>query len=111
AVPPEVTGGLDTVGIRMPDHPVALALIRAAGAPIAAPSANTSGRPSPTAAGHGLEDLAGCIPGIMAGGARGVGVGATGPDGSTCWRTWRGAFPSSWTAGRPASAWSPRCWT
>lgn len=77
AVPPEVTGGLDTVGIRMPDHPVALALIRAAGVPIAAPSANTSGRPSPTAAEHVLEDLAGCIPVILDGGETGVGVEST----------------------------------
>ncbi len=77
AVPPEVTGGLDTVGIRMPDHPVALALIRAAGVPVAAPSANVSGKPSPTAAEHVLEDLAGRIPAVLDGGETGVGVEST----------------------------------
>ncbi len=77
AVPPEVTAGLDTVGIRMPDHPVALALIRAAGVPIAAPSANASGRPSPTTAEHVLEDLAGVIPVVLDGGETGVGVEST----------------------------------
>ncbi|WP_197525190.1 L-threonylcarbamoyladenylate synthase [Symbiobacterium thermophilum] len=77
AVPPEVTAGLDTVGIRMPDHPVALALIRAAGVPIAAPSANASGRPSPTTAEHVLEDLAGSIPAVLDGGETGVGVEST----------------------------------
>ena len=51
-VPDCVTGGLDTVAIRMPNHPVALELIRRSGVPIAAPSANTSGRPSPTKAEH-----------------------------------------------------------
>lgn len=51
-VPFGTTGGLDTVAVRMPSHPVAQALIRAAGVPIAAPSANRSGRPSPTRASH-----------------------------------------------------------
>ena len=71
------TAGLDTVGVRMPDHPVALALIKAAGLPIAAPSANQSGRPSPTSALHVKEDLAGKIAGIVDGGATGVGVEST----------------------------------
>lgn len=72
-----VTAGLDTVGIRMPDHPVALALIEASGCPVAAPSANRSGRPSPTLASHVLEDLAGSIDGIVDGGATGVGLEST----------------------------------
>ncbi|MDF2626291.1 MAG: putative translation factor [Symbiobacteriaceae bacterium] len=76
-VPDSVTGGLDTVGVRMPHHPVALALIRAAGVPIAAPSANRSGRPSPTAADHVVEDLAGRIDIILDGGETGVGVEST----------------------------------
>ncbi len=76
-VPDEVTAGLNTVGIRMPDHPVALALIRAAGVPIAAPSANLSGRPSPTQAKHVLEDLAGKIEAVLDGGACRVGVEST----------------------------------
>jgi L-threonylcarbamoyladenylate synthase len=57
-VPKEVTGGRSTVAVRMPAHPVALELIRAAGTPIAAPSANVSGKPSPTTAEHVLEDFA-----------------------------------------------------
>lgn len=72
-----VTAGLDTVGVRMPDHPVARALIRAAGCPVAAPSANRSGRPSPTLASHVLEDLAGYIDGVLDGGAAGVGLEST----------------------------------
>ncbi len=59
AVPLETTGGLRTVAVRMPSHPIALALIREAGGFIAAPSANTSGRPSPTLAEHVVEDLEG----------------------------------------------------
>jgi translation factor SUA5 len=73
----EATAGLPTVGIRMPDHPVALALIRASGLPIAAPSANRSGRPSPTSANHVLEDLQGKIAGVIDGGETGVGVEST----------------------------------
>ncbi len=61
----------------MPDHPVALALITAAGLPIAAPSANKSGKPSPTTAVHVLTDLEGRIAGIVNGGATGVGVEST----------------------------------
>jgi len=76
-VPDEVTAGLKTVAIRMPDHPVALALIRAAGRPVAAPSANLSGRPSPTAAGHVLHDLNGRIEAVLDGGPAGSGVEST----------------------------------
>lgn len=72
-----VTAGLDTVGVRMPDHPLALALIRRAGLPIAAPSANRSGRPSPTTAEHVRVDLEGRIPCIVDGGSTGVGVEST----------------------------------
>ncbi|WP_201002476.1 L-threonylcarbamoyladenylate synthase [Paenibacillus glycanilyticus] len=77
AVSPLVTAGLATVGIRMPDHPAALALIRQSGCPVAAPSANRSGRPSPTLAAHVLEDLEGKISGIVDGGATGVGLEST----------------------------------
>ncbi|WP_062200097.1 L-threonylcarbamoyladenylate synthase [Massilibacterium senegalense] len=72
-----VTAGLSTVGIRMPDHPIALALIKEANLPIAAPSANVSGKPSPTTAAHVKEDLDGKIAGIVDGGATGVGVEST----------------------------------
>jgi L-threonylcarbamoyladenylate synthase len=71
------TAGLTTVGIRMPDHPVALAILRESGVPVAAPSANRSGRPSPTTAGHVEEDLNGRIAGIVDGGPTGVGVEST----------------------------------
>lgn len=74
---PLVTAGLSTVGLRMPDHPVALQLIAEAGCPVAAPSANRSGRPSPTQAAHVLEDLAGRIAGVVDGGETGVGVEST----------------------------------
>lgn len=74
---PLVTAGLSTVGIRMPDHPIALSLIEQAGCPIAAPSANRSGRPSPTRAAHVYEDLNGNITGIVDGGATGVGLEST----------------------------------
>lgn len=77
AVSPRVTAGLDTVAVRMPAHPIALRLIEAAGCPIAAPSANRSGRPSPTLAAHVLEDLAGRIDGIVDGGAADVGLEST----------------------------------
>ena len=60
-VPKETTGGLDTVAIRMPDHNTALEFIKASGGYIAAPSANTSGRPSPTLASHVRTDLDGRI--------------------------------------------------
>lgn len=77
AVPDEVTAGLDTVAVRMPEHKTALALIRAAGVPIAAPSANLSGRPSPTAAEHVLEDMDGRIDVVLDGGPCRVGVEST----------------------------------
>ena len=76
-VPYETTGGMDTVAIRMPDHPVALELIRQSGCLIAAPSANTSGRPSPTLAEHVAEDLGGRIPMILDGGEVGIGIEST----------------------------------
>jgi L-threonylcarbamoyladenylate synthase len=72
-----VTAGLDTVGVRMPSHPIALSLIREADVPIAAPSANQSGKPSPTHAAHVYHDLNGKISGIIDGGATGVGVEST----------------------------------
>lgn len=77
AVPDVVTAGLDTVAVRMPDNPVALAFIRAAGVPVAAPSANLSGRPSPTSAAHVLEDLAGRIDAVLDAGSCRVGVEST----------------------------------
>lgn len=76
-VPLETTGGLETVAVRMPSHPVAKALIEAAGVPIAAPSANTSGRPSPTLAAHVWEDMQGRIPMILDGGEVGIGLEST----------------------------------
>ena len=76
-VPDETTGGLDTVAVRMPNHPAALALIRGSGCLIAAPSANTSGRPSPTLAEHVAEDLNGKIPVILDGGEVGIGIEST----------------------------------
>lgn len=77
AVSPRVTAGLSTVGVRMPAHEVALRLIAAAGCPVAAPSANRSGRPSPTLASHVGEDLSGRIDGIVDGGPTGVGLEST----------------------------------
>ncbi len=76
-IPYETTGGLDTVAVRMPDHSVALAFIEAAGGFVAAPSANTSGRPSPTLASHVKDDLNGRIEMILDGGAVGIGVEST----------------------------------
>lgn len=76
-VPDRITGGLGTVGIRMPEHPVARAMIRAAGVPIAAPSANISGRPSPTTAASVLRDMNGRIPLILDGGSCHFGVEST----------------------------------
>ena len=77
AVPDIVTAGLDTVGVRCPDHPATLAVIKAADVPVAAPSGNTSGRPSPTCAAHMWEDMAGKIDAILDGGPCGVGVEST----------------------------------
>jgi L-threonylcarbamoyladenylate synthase len=76
-LPPEVTAGLDSVGVRMPSHPSALAIIKAAGCPVVAPSANLSGRPSPTTAAHCLEDLRGRVAAVADGGACPVGVEST----------------------------------
>lgn len=76
-VPYTTTGGLDTVAIRMPVDPTANALIRLAGVPIAAPSANTSGRPSPTTADHVWQDMNGKIEMIVDGGEVGIGVEST----------------------------------
>ena len=77
AVPDEVTAGLSTVAIRVPRHPVALALIAAAGVPVAAPSANLFSRPSPTTAAHVLEDLETRIDIVVDGGPTSVGVEST----------------------------------
>ena len=71
-VPMRTTGGLDTVGVRCPDHPVTLEIIRRADVPIAAPSGNISGRPSPTTAQHMVEDMSGRIEGIVDGGPKWV---------------------------------------
>ncbi len=77
AVPYETSGGLDTVAVRMPSHPVARELIRAAGGYIAAPSANTSGRPSPTLAQHVIDDLNGKIEMIIDSGQVNIGLEST----------------------------------
>jgi len=76
-IPREVTAGLDTVAIRMPQHPVALALIKESGVPLAAPSANRSGYPSPTTGQHVYDDLAGRIEAILESGPTGVGLEST----------------------------------
>lgn len=76
-VPDIISAGLDTVAIRMPSHPIAAAVIRAAGVPVAAPSANLSGKPSPTNAAHVKADLWGKIDMIVDGGACEVGLEST----------------------------------
>lgn len=76
-VPKEITAGLETVGIRIPSHPIAARLIEAAGIPVAAPSANTSGKPSPTLAAHVIEDLMGKVDAIISGGSSEVGLEST----------------------------------
>lgn len=76
-IPYETTGGLDTVAIRMPSHPVARAFLQDSGCMIAAPSANTSGRPSPTTAQHVWEDLHGKIEILLDGGPVGIGIEST----------------------------------
>lgn len=73
----KATAGLDSVAVRMPDHPVALALLKKCQLPIAAPSANSSGKPSPTNAQHVIDDLDGKIAGVLDGGSTGVGVEST----------------------------------
>jgi len=79
-----VSAGLDTVGVRVPSHPVALALLQRVNLPVAAPSANVSGRPSPTSARHVADDLDGKIAGIVDGGASEIGVESTVIDCTTC---------------------------
>jgi L-threonylcarbamoyladenylate synthase len=76
-VPAEVTAGLDTVAVRVPSHPVARSLLGATGVPLAAPSANRFGRPSPTRAQHVLDDLDGRIDAVIDGGPASVGVEST----------------------------------
>ncbi|MBR4100928.1 MAG: threonylcarbamoyl-AMP synthase [Oscillospiraceae bacterium] len=76
-IPSVTSGGLDTVGIRMPSHPAALELIRVSGCPIAAPSANRSGSPSPTTAKHVMDDMDGRISAVIDGGLCEVGVEST----------------------------------
>jgi len=76
-IPDIVTAGLDTVGVRIPENPTARAFIRAAKVPIAAPSANISGKPSPTKAEHVIADLNGRVDAIIAGGNSAVGVEST----------------------------------
>ena len=76
-VPLRTTGGLDTVGVRCPDHQVTLSIIREAGVPVAAPSANTSGRPSCTTAADVMEDMEGKIDAVVDGGPCQVGVEST----------------------------------
>ncbi len=76
-VPVETSGGLPTVAVRFPSHPVAQAVIRAAGVPLAAPSANPSGRPSPTAFAHVRKDLMGKVEALVDGGDCDVGVEST----------------------------------
>lgn len=77
AIPDIITAGLDTVAIRMPNDPIALKLIEMSGVPVAAPSANTSGKPSPTSVQHVIEDLYGKVDMIIDGGATGVGLEST----------------------------------
>lgn len=83
-VPDVVSAGLDTVAVRFPSNPIAQEVIRAAGTPLAAPSANRSGRPSPTTAQHVWEDLNGRIDAVLDGGACEVGVESTVLDLTVC---------------------------
>ena len=76
-VPVETTGGLDTVAVRMPSHPVARKLIEYSGGYVAAPSANSSGKPSPTVAKYVVEDMTGKIEAIIDGGEVGIGLEST----------------------------------
>ena len=76
-IPNEVCAGLDTVAIRMPSHPIAHEIIKKCGFPLAAPSANTSGKPSPTAAAHVMNDMDGKIAAVVDGGSCSVGVEST----------------------------------
>lgn len=107
-----VSAGLDTVAVRMPSHPVALAVIQAAGVPVAAPSANTSGKPSPTTARHVRDDMYGKIDMIIDGGRCGVGVESTvldlsgGTPGHPAARRYHGAdaCASHWPGYQPGGA-------
>lgn len=76
-LPPIVPAGGDTQGVRCPDHPAALAVIQTLGRPLACPSANLSGRPSPKSAGDVLEQLGGRIPAVLDGGPCTVGMEST----------------------------------
>ena len=87
-IPDEVSCGLDTVGIRLPSHPMARALIRESGVPLAAPSANTSGRPSTTTAEHVMRDMDGKIAAVLDGGACGVGRSEERRVGKECRSRW-----------------------
>lgn len=82
-IPPVTRGGLDTAALRMPDHPIASALIEASGCPLAAPSANVSGRPSPTDAQTVWQDLQGRVDRVLDGGPVRVGIESTVVDIST----------------------------
>ncbi|NDL66703.1 threonylcarbamoyl-AMP synthase [Clostridiales bacterium F-3ap] len=77
SIPAATSGGLDTVAVRMPSHPIALELIQKAGVPVAAPSANVSGRPSPTLGEHVIEDLSGRVDVIIDGGSARIGLEST----------------------------------
>lgn len=77
SLPPEVTGGLSTAAFRMPDHPLTREVIRLAGIPLVGPSANTSGKPSPTSSEHVLQDLDGKITGVIEGGPTKIGLEST----------------------------------
>jgi L-threonylcarbamoyladenylate synthase len=76
-IPLNITAGMDSVAVRMPDHPIAQALIRTSGLPIGAPSANTFSRPSPTQAHHVMDDLAGHVDMVLDGGRTHIGVEST----------------------------------
>jgi L-threonylcarbamoyladenylate synthase len=76
-VPSIVSAGLDTIAVRMPNHEIALDLIQRSGSPLVAPSANTSGSPSPTTAQHVMNDLSGKISAILDGGDCGIGIEST----------------------------------
>ena len=76
-IPKEVSGGLDTVAVRMPENEIARAIIESAGVPLAAPSANLSGKPSPTTASHVIDDMTGRIDAIVDSGDCNVGVEST----------------------------------
>ena len=76
-IPLSVTGGLDSVAVRCPSHPIARQIIRAAGIPVAAPSANLSGKPSPTCARHVIDDLSGRVDMIIDGGSCEIGLEST----------------------------------